>query len=239
MFEEKDIDVISLLLGVNDWGSKNNQVDFVLFEENYRDMIDKIREFLPNVLLICITPTACSKAKGPYSLDDYRNVIEEIVKDRIAGGDKNLKLIRGPEISTTDDILDWTHLSIEGAKRVANNLYYKMLNFMSSVDFTMDKENGEPPLDVNFKLCYTESNWYALIKVIDDNREFSYFKAVKIKIFSKGTPKILFLASDDNLGESDDSICAYIEDCINYKVYAKKGDDSQTKDAQGMDLVFI
>lgn len=121
----RKIDVISILIGYNDWNIVN---DPVVYRTNYELLLAKIRKHQPRAAILCITPLYSSKSKpsGPgitETLDPYREIVRSLVRTRSAQGDDRIFLIEGLSLSDAADVSkDGVHLSIPGAGRVAGRL---------------------------------------------------------------------------------------------------------------------
>ncbi|MBP7142125.1 MAG: SGNH/GDSL hydrolase family protein [Opitutaceae bacterium] len=119
------IDVISILIGYNDWNIVN---DPAVYRTNYESLLEKIRQHQPQAAILCITPLYSTKSKpsGPgvtENLDPYREIVRSLVRARAAHGDDRIFLIEGLSVSDAADVpKDGVHLSIPGAGRVAERL---------------------------------------------------------------------------------------------------------------------
>lgn len=120
MLEGQDIEIITVLIGYNDWNTVN---DLATFKTNYRTLLSYIRQYQPNAKVYCITPTFTRNPKtATYSLEDYRAAIRESVTERNSSGDSNIFLIEGPDLTTEDDLNDMVHLNVSGAANMARKL---------------------------------------------------------------------------------------------------------------------
>ncbi|MEK6795626.1 MAG: GDSL-type esterase/lipase family protein [Spirochaetota bacterium] len=94
-------DVISILIGVNDWQGGRA---IASFKSNYEGFLKNLRGVQPNVPLIIITPlwvpASWKPATATIELEEYRRTIREIVA---ALGDANIKLIDGPSLIDHED----------------------------------------------------------------------------------------------------------------------------------------
>lgn len=110
-------DLITVLWGYNDWYFVGESA------ENYRtyllELINKIREFQPNTPLICISligtenPTPSSGVR----IEAYRDVVKQLVNNRISSGDKNIYYLDGSNINI--ELMDKVHPSVKGASDFA------------------------------------------------------------------------------------------------------------------------
>ena len=119
------IDVISILIGYNDWNIVN---DPAVYQANYESLLNKIRQHQPHTTILCITPLYSSKTKpyGPgvtVNIEPYREIVRSLVRSRTARGDDHIFLIEGLALSDSADFSkDGVHLSIPCAGRVAERL---------------------------------------------------------------------------------------------------------------------
>jgi len=124
----KDIKVISLLIGYNDWNAPN--ADLATFKTKYASVIDTTLKLHPEADLYCITPlfTRRDKAKhSPLPIQAYRDAIINLVTQRQAASKGKLHLIHGDKITSiknlrTDKLSDPVHLGVEGAQLFAQEL---------------------------------------------------------------------------------------------------------------------
>jgi len=89
-------DVVSVLIGVNDWQGGRKLEGF---KANFEGFIKNLRDKQPTVPLILVTPLWVPESWKPASattpLEEYRKVIRECV----AGlNDKNIRLVEGPDL---------------------------------------------------------------------------------------------------------------------------------------------
>jgi len=87
--------VVTVAIGVNDWGTSKPLATFV---SDYKALLDQIRALQPTVPLYCLTPIWTSVEGAPNGqglyVHDYRQAIATIVQQRMAT-DSNLHLIDG------------------------------------------------------------------------------------------------------------------------------------------------
>jgi lysophospholipase L1-like esterase len=123
----EQIDLMTLLIGANDfsWAA----VPPAKYRTNYIKLIEAVRRHHPDVPLFCITLTYTTREAGDSgdATEAYRQVVRDVVKEFQAAGDDRIFLLEGEELSGTDCLSDWVHLSIEGNRTVAGNLYKKIL----------------------------------------------------------------------------------------------------------------
>ena len=122
MLAGQQVDIITILWGLNDKGIDN---DLALYVSKYETLLDNLRTTQPVTPIYCITLTVCAaedSAKDGYTLDDYRTALATLVAARQAAGDCNLHLIRGEELTTIDDLSDGAHFSVAGAANFATEL---------------------------------------------------------------------------------------------------------------------
>ena len=96
-------DVISVLIGVNDWQAG---AELENFRANYAQLVSGLREGHPNTPVYLITPLWVPPTWTPttarYPLEDYRAIIREVVAER---ADLGLIVIEGPALIDHDAAL--------------------------------------------------------------------------------------------------------------------------------------
>ncbi|NQU55160.1 MAG: hypothetical protein HQ522_21795 [Bacteroidetes bacterium] len=123
-----EVDVITILWGFNDWNST-----FTIENEirpYYKRLLVELRKVQPNAKIYCILPTTSKNTvpkNGTDTLDDIRNAERNIISNLQSGGDKNLFIINGEELTTINDLNDVVHLSVDGAANFAKQLT-KLIN---------------------------------------------------------------------------------------------------------------
>ena len=134
MFKEfKHIDLITVYIGINDAGAKTLKE----YGDDYNALLDAIRASHPETKIVCISMHTLPKdkkgKKDGTPLREYGEVAKEIVKKRVAAGDKKLMLVDGTELVGLEDAMNPgnVHLSIAGADKWAKNLYKKIEGFVS------------------------------------------------------------------------------------------------------------
>ena len=119
----KQVDNITIEIGFNDWKYLSDAL--AVRQTQYEKLIDSLRCYLPNANIYCITPCVSTDPSGaaPYSLEDFRTMVETIVKLR-KQTDSKLFLFPGPAVSDATMLAsgDMVHLSESGALMLANNL---------------------------------------------------------------------------------------------------------------------
>ncbi len=94
-------DVVSILIGVNDWQGGRPVASF---KANMEGFIRNLRKQQPSVPLIVITPLWVPASWKPKSatidLEEYRKALREIVA---AGSDANIRLVEGPALIDHDE----------------------------------------------------------------------------------------------------------------------------------------
>ena len=123
----KKVDVITIKIGFNDW--KYSGASLATKKLEYAKLLDTLRAYQPSAMIYCITPLFTSDNSGaaPYTIQDFRDMVEEVVQDKQKNDDK-LCLIYGPQISDASMLAsgDPVHLSEYGANLLANSLYTKI-----------------------------------------------------------------------------------------------------------------
>jgi len=142
MLDNESFDVATVLWGFNDWNSEN---DLPLYQSRMNQFLDNLRQHHsePVYVLTPIYTTRLSpQQNNGYTIDDYRDVVRQIVADRRAAGDSTLFAINGEDLTVADDLYDGIHLSHAGAANFANKL-------MDYVLLTPPTEPPDAPGDVN------------------------------------------------------------------------------------------
>lgn len=120
----KVFDYITIEQGFNNWASQflNSTLENDL--NDYGKLVDSVRKFQPNAKIYCIAPIATSftNPKERYSLQSFRTGINTLVSNRNKSGDNNIYFIDGSSISEPSMTADGIHLSVAGAKQLANSL---------------------------------------------------------------------------------------------------------------------
>lgn len=119
-------DIVTVLWGYNDW--QNKQFTPRQYTERYREVLEKLREGVPHAAIFCLTPLATKTESAPNEkkIEDYRAAVAGLVEERRKAGDARIFLVRGEELTTTDDLVDAVHLTPQGAKRFAAALHGAM-----------------------------------------------------------------------------------------------------------------
>ncbi|WP_068544458.1 SGNH/GDSL hydrolase family protein [Thalassotalea crassostreae] len=126
--EFDEIELITLLIGYNDWNSP--KADVKQYQQNLENMLEIIRSNHPETKIYCITPlfTKSKKAKHvSQPLDAYRQAVINVVSARIDAGDRNIEVIKGDSITSIDNLRqdspkDPVHLGVAGAQMLADQL---------------------------------------------------------------------------------------------------------------------
>jgi lysophospholipase L1-like esterase len=119
----KQVDKVTMEFGYNDW--KYLSESLASRQTQYGKLIDSLRCYLPNANIYCITPIVTTDVSGaaPYTIEDFRTMVERIVNLR-KQIDSKLFLIPGPSVSDFTMLAsgDPVHLSESGAQTLADNL---------------------------------------------------------------------------------------------------------------------
>jgi lysophospholipase L1-like esterase len=121
-----EVDLITILIGYNDLHFAQKTVEE--YNDKYNEMLDAIRVNHPDSPLFCITllyTTNIADDVTGITAEEFRVVVENIVAERQAGGDQNIFLVIGDEITSAANLRDgdMVHLDIEGAAMFADELY--------------------------------------------------------------------------------------------------------------------
>ena len=119
----KHIDMMTVLIGYNDYNGEG--IDVKTFKERYKTVLNTIRETHKDTKIYCIsllTTKMNNSKKSNLPVTSFVDVIKEVVKELQDNGDKNIVLIEGSKLTTIEDLKDNVHLSIAGAKSLAEKL---------------------------------------------------------------------------------------------------------------------
>ena len=126
----KKIDLITILIGYNDLHFEGKTVK--QYREEYNKMLDAIRASHPKTKIFCISPLYTRKTvseKTGVTIQEFRDVVAQITKQRQSAGDKNIFLIAGDKITSEKNLRgenapkDPVHLGVEGATLFADQLH--------------------------------------------------------------------------------------------------------------------
>ncbi len=123
MISKKNIDVITILWGYNDWNA-GFKADGII-KTNYTKLLEKLLKEHPKTKIYCILPTATKRTspkKGDEKLEHIRQTQEDIVKSFQQKGYNNLFLINGQALTDISYLRDLVHFNIEGAAKFAAKL---------------------------------------------------------------------------------------------------------------------
>lgn len=124
----ESIDLITVLIGYNDWNGEGNSVDE--FRSEYVQMMAAIRENHPDTPVYYISPLftwrEASKTSG-LPIDEFRQVVRQLAEEWSAG-DPNIHFIAGESVSSAKNLQprgakDVVHLTADGAALLAEALY--------------------------------------------------------------------------------------------------------------------
>ena len=105
-------DVISISHGTNCW----SRIPFstAMFREQTRAFLALVRAGHPETPIVVTSPILRPDAEDHAerlgaTLDDLRVAMEEVVRERIAGGDERIALVEGRDLVGADDLPDGIH----------------------------------------------------------------------------------------------------------------------------------
>lgn len=130
----KKIDLMTILIGYNDWCfDGKSPADY---KTKYRELLQVVRKNHPKTKIYCITLLYTKNKKSrktgeEFKPAEYRAELEALVKELQQAGDKNLFLIKGDEITSEKNLQadrpsDPVHLSVEGARMLAEELHQRL-----------------------------------------------------------------------------------------------------------------
>jgi len=123
MLNDKDIDVITILWGYNDWNAGYTLDDQI--GARYKKLLEILLKNHPKTNIYCIIPTFTTRTspkKGSVTIEQIREKEAQIVKDFQQKGYDNIFLIQGNELTDKDGLNDQVHFSVKGAAKFANTL---------------------------------------------------------------------------------------------------------------------
>lgn len=111
--QNRKADLITVLWGYNDWYFVGETA--ANYRSSITELINKIREFQPNTPLVCISliGTGNPVPSSGVRIEEYRDVMSELVRNRNASGDKNIYLLDGSNVNV--ELMDKVHPSVKGA----------------------------------------------------------------------------------------------------------------------------
>ena len=115
-------DVISITHGTNCWTRVPFSVD--LFREQTREFLDIVRQGHPETPIVVASPIVRPDAEETpnrlgATLADLRKTMEDVVRERIDGGDTNMKLVEGRHLVTEAQLADDIHPNDDGHRAIA------------------------------------------------------------------------------------------------------------------------
>ena len=118
-------DVISIAHGTNCWTRTPHSAE--LFAEGLRAFLDLVRTGHPATPIVAVSPVLRSDAEGApnalgATLADLRRAFEEVVRARVAAGDRRLMLVPGAALVARDQFADGVHPDDGGHRAMATAL---------------------------------------------------------------------------------------------------------------------
>ena len=118
------VDLVTILVGYNDW---NSAINPVAFGKQYRQALMTLVRSHPNARIVCITPTFTTRtesARSSHKLDEFRQAVREAVTSLDRGG--QVVVFEGTELSSKKNLrpegTDDVHFSETGARLFATAL---------------------------------------------------------------------------------------------------------------------
>ena len=125
--EGLDVDIITVLWGYNDWNGLKGDIEEIT--RRYTSLVSELRRVQPDARIYFIMPTICTNEDGTSGkrapgcpLDDVRNAERSIVQAAIDAGDRNMFIIEGKELTSTDLLKGGVHFTNDGAARFGKAL---------------------------------------------------------------------------------------------------------------------
>ncbi|MBC7485358.1 MAG: SGNH/GDSL hydrolase family protein [Cytophagaceae bacterium] len=170
--KNQSVDVLTIELGYNDW--EYLSTNLATMQHEYERLIDSIRLYQPTAKIFCITPIVTTDPSGaaPYTLDAYRNMVQNIVSIRMQN-DPKIFVIPGPSVSDAGMLAsgDVVHLSEGGALTLAQNLVAPITNPSSIVLTTT--ATGEAIETAKKKIFIKQLNNVYLTIVIEEEGNYN------------------------------------------------------------------
>ena len=115
-------DVIAITHGTNCWTRVPFSVE--LFREQTRQFLDIVRQGHPETPIVVASPVVRPDAEDApnrvgATLADLRKTMEDVVRERIDGGDTNVKLVEGRHLVTEAQLADDIHPNDDGHRAIA------------------------------------------------------------------------------------------------------------------------
>lgn len=117
------IDIMTVLIGFNDYNGEGVSVETL--KNRYKNVLSTIRETHKDTKIYCIVSSATKmklSKKSNLPIQPFITGIIEVIKERQQQGDTNIYIIEGHKFTTIEDLKDNVHLSIAGAKSLAEKL---------------------------------------------------------------------------------------------------------------------
>lgn len=114
--------VISITHGTNCWTRTVHSVP--MFREGLRGFVDVVRQGHPDTPILVASPIIRPDAEAETNrlgatLADLRRTMEEVVRERIDGGDDRIRLIEGFPLVTEEQLADGIHPNDDGHRALA------------------------------------------------------------------------------------------------------------------------
>ena len=114
--------VISITHGTNCWTRTVHSVP--MFREGLRGFLDIVRQGHPETPILLSSPILRPDAESKTNrlgatLADLRKTMEDVVRERIDGGDDRMRLIEGLPIVTEEELADGIHPNDDGHRALA------------------------------------------------------------------------------------------------------------------------
>ncbi len=126
---EVKADIITVLWGFNDWNGTRGDIEEIT--RRYTALLSELRKVQPDARIYCILPTTAADESGKNGkkgkipgrpLSDVRDAERQVVEAAMAKGDRNLFIIEGNKLSSTQDLLGNVHFNNKGAARFGKTL---------------------------------------------------------------------------------------------------------------------
>ena len=118
-------DVISITHGTNCWTRTPHSTG--MMRENVRAFLDIVRQGHPDTPILVSSPVVRPDAEAETNrlgatLADLRRVMEDVIRERIDGGDGRMRLVPGRDLLPEDQLADGIHPNDDGHRTLAKAL---------------------------------------------------------------------------------------------------------------------
>lgn len=118
------VDLITILIGFNDWNMGKTLEEY---RADYHNLLDTIRAAHPSTPIVCMRLTYTDATESlrvtDETIEGFREAVSQVVQERIAAGDLNIHVVAGEDFFTGSSYLsDKVHPNATGAQAMADAL---------------------------------------------------------------------------------------------------------------------